>query len=193
MNALQLQAHIQQGRAIAFDTNSLWRRQIWAQACGRLRAWAREHGLQPMLVVPAIVHTEHVLHMRHERGASFSPTKVEEALASIGLTIVALDRPTAEAVAEVLAGRYPEPHLWQQAKRAALPNATPASGDAAGPAPTSPRRRRVPMTTDWLIAGQAVAGDWILVCDDTGPEFREDVQRVPLDDFVAAVDQLASL
>lgn len=163
----------QGGVALAFDTNALWHHKKLFEVCNlanQVRGKSSHLGFE--LLVPAVAHSEHVLHIRHETGAktrSFSSEILREGLERKGLRVEGFQLDDAEKVAELIARQHPSAESWQQAKKELVLR---RSG-LTGPEKVDLPGRKFAATIDWLIAGQAAGNSWILVTDDTGPEFAE--------------------
>ena len=82
----------------------------------------------------------------HRAGDTFKPQMVEAVLNSLGVTIAEakLDRSTAETWARLLHDRFPTDDAWKKAKLSAVRASLPEGAILSA--------RRVPFTTDWLVA-----------------------------------------
>ncbi len=184
----RIEERIRQGGVqLAFDTNALWHHSRLFSVCNlanELRS--KPPHLNFQLVVPAVAHGEHVLHIRHqtqEKGRVFDGAKMREDLRRKGLDVQTFGAPDAEGVAELIALRHPDDSSWQEAKRElALRRLGLASL-------TEARAKKVSATVDWLIAGQAKNNNWILVTDDQGVEF-EDLERIDLESLETLLSRL---
>lgn len=125
---------------------------------------AREKGVA--VVVHPQVHLEKCRQLRVQFGARFSSALITQALEQQGVQIAAMafDQTRAERWADQLAARFPTPEAWQEAKRKSVKAKLP--DDTALP-------KRVPMTTDWLIAlDVAERTEDFIVVNDRGPEWE---------------------
>lgn len=117
------------------------------------------------VVVPAQVHLEICRQMREKKGAAFSQDRITSFLDQLGIQVVdtKLDRGTAEEWAALLNQRYPTSDAWKAAKLSAVKARLPE--DASCPA------KRVPMTTDWLIALEVEQRGSYVAVEDKGEEW----------------------
>lgn len=116
------------------------------------------------LVVPALVHAEHVLQQRMRRGSDYDDRRVDQFLRSKGIEVSAFDAPSADHAAAKLVDVFPTRDRWRAAKRSATIRAMQLAPD---PNPGGP----APGTTDWWIAGPSAHDDCLFVTEDRGPEF----------------------
>lgn len=175
----------QGGVALAFDTNALWQHKKLFEVCNlanQLRGKSSHRGFD--LLVPAVAHCEHVLHIRHETGAktrSFSSEVLREGLERKGLRVEGFLLDDAEKVAELIAGNHPSAESWQQAKKELAFRRSGLTDQQKAELPG----KKFAATVDWLIAGQAAGNAWILVTNDTGPEFGEVPLKIDFDSLEA--------
>ncbi len=166
---------IQPGAVLAFDTNALWSHRKLFRVCDLANRLDWDPPLR--LVVPAVAHGEHVLHIRHEilaKGRTFDVQALRLGLERKGLEIESFGREDAERVAELIADRYEDANSWRAAKRE-LAIRRLGSGAASA---LAARRIQFAATVDWLIAGQCAGNEWVLVSDDDGPELSGVRQRI---------------
>lgn len=179
------------GVRLAFDTNALSSHNRFFDVCNlanRLRASSPLLDLQ--LIVPAVVHGEHLLHIRHEihaKGKAFDGGLVQKDLERKGLQIAAFGSEDAENTAEFIAGQFTEDAAWQTAKRNF---AGRQLGLTSGQLEAA-QGKKLSATVDWLIAGQTAANpQWILVTNDQGLEFEALSRKVTLEGLEAALGRL---
>lgn len=184
MTPAEFEAALRSGRAVAFDTNSVWGEATWATVCGQLRAWARLHKVKVALVMPAIAHQEKVHDLRYEFGTRFRSQAIDQGLQSAGVDVVDFDRHDADATAAWLATLFVNDDAWRQAKRLMFLQRLGLPADHAAPG------QNCSATVDWLIAGQATARGWLLVTNDQGAEFVRAPNKLTLAELVRLVASL---
>jgi hypothetical protein len=137
----------------------------------RLAELAQQKGVR--LLVHAQVHLEICRQQRVKHGAKFSPTLIDSFLDTLGIQVAEarLDRGAAERWAELLYQRYPTSDKWKAAKLLAVKAKLPES--------TSLPARRVPMTTDWLIALEVEHRAAVVVVEDQGEEWSTLRSKAP--------------
>jgi hypothetical protein len=165
------------GVTLAFDTNTIFgnsRRDPFLDLCDKLNAINNERLSGPLppirKVISAPVYAEKLQDLRagfKRRNQAFDPSKIESFLSSKGIDVVDINRRHAEHLAEMLSIRYPQDGDWSAFKKRrcldclGLSPATKleGTGQSCGAA------------VDWLVAGHADAESFVLVTNDTGPEF----------------------
>ena len=172
----ELMERMQQPVRLLLDTNALFshrRLNKLSKAVNRLNA---SGGTNIGLFVSAVVHAEKIFDLRQDLGADYDLAHVLQSMQSRGLHVLPFDARHADATAELLARSFPTRDEWREAKHKrcvdclGLPSGTSTSGTG----------KTCSATVDWLIGGHALAEQCILVTDDTGPEYRQVMERVTL-------------
>lgn len=140
------------------DTNVAWS----AKDVRELATLARKKGVR--VVVHAQVHLEIWRQRNVKDGADFDAQLVDSYLRQLGIEVfdAMLDRTAAERWGERLARRYEKG--WPDAKLSAV--------KARLPGGTTLPARRVPMTTDWLVALAVEDHDGFIAVEDKGEEWK---------------------
>jgi hypothetical protein len=187
VDAAELAVGLRGGAVVALDSNVVYGRRLLhlADAVNRLRDGPLRLSIQ--LVIPALVHAEHLAQERRRR-PDFDPAKVRAALTSKGFGvdgphhIVAFGEEDAEGYGAWSQGLFPTRAAWEEAKRRRCFEMLGLPPAASNP--------RCSATVDWFIAAQAEARGWWLVPDDAGPEFQELRRRCSLGTLMAALEAL---
>lgn len=166
---------------LALDTNAMYlAKKRLLDLCNSVnRLNAGPNALNLRLCVPAVVHMEMLLDIRHvllQKGSPYDAAVVDQGLRDKGLQVMAFEKHHAERAAELLAGRFPDAPAWREAKRLRYVR-------SLGLNDTDELRKtgkRCSATIDWLIAAQALQEQWVLVTDDQGAEFAGVEQKLRL-------------
>jgi hypothetical protein len=160
---------------LAFDTNTIFgnsRNDPFPDLCDKISALnARSPGpprIRKVISAPVYAEKLHDLRSMCERQKRvFDPSMIASFLSSKSIEVVNISRHHAEHLAEMLARQYPGAGDWSAfKKRRCL--------DCLGLSPTTSTQgsgQSCGATVDWLVAGHAVAESFVLVTNDTGPEF----------------------
>ncbi len=178
---------IRPGCVVAFDTNALWSHRRLFEVCDLANELRWDPPLQ--LVVPAVAHGEHVLHIRHQtqaKGRIFDSSVLREGLERKGLRVAAFGSEDAESVAELIAGQFADDAAWQLAKRNLAGRRLGLSREQLD----AVEGKKLAATVDWLIAGQTATTQWILVTNDRDIEFEGLNRKITLEDLEAALGRL---
>lgn len=184
MSPAELDALFETARVVlAFDTNAIFahggRFYDLCDDINRINDKRPLDGrIDKVISTPVLLEKLHDLRQKH--GPHFDPVLVDELLVSKGVAISGFDRDHAEHAAQLIYRAHPTGASWRDFKRGRCLACLGLSGAAAEQAPGN--GRRCPATTDWLIAGHADKGAWVLVTDDTGPEFEAVERRARLHD-----------
>jgi hypothetical protein len=178
------------GLTLAFDTNALFRdKRLFAVCNGvsRYNERLKERGLSPVrLVVCTVAHAEKLFDLKQAFKETFDRDVILQGIQRKGLIIQAFEIRHAMETGVRLGERHATPDAWHAAKKKrclqclGLPSETPleATGQGCG------------ATVDWLIGGHARAEGFVLVTDDTGPEFKGLTERLKLSTLEEALEQL---
>ncbi len=156
------------------DTNVLWKRKKIAQ----LAVIAKKHAHH--LQVPALVHAERLAQVRRDLqkdGKTFDQRVIDALLDTHGIEVVPFDRTVAERSALVLAGMFPSPDHWHEARRERCAHRFQvAQTNTPGPV--------CPATIDWYLHASYATVPATFVTLDGGLDF-EGMQVVDLDRAIA--------
>lgn len=166
---------LQNGATLALDSNALFGSKLLrlADLVNNLNA---ESNLKVRLVIPALVHGEHLVQERERLGEGFRLEIAQQALESKGVDVFPYEQQDAEEYSRLLCGRFPSGEARHQARWDRL-------GLSGGSG-------RCPATTDWPIALQAESRGWICVTADKGLEFRGTERRANPDQVIRVIESL---
>lgn len=179
------------GVVLALDTNALKGFKRLARLCNQVNL-LRE-GPAPLdlrLCVPAVVHMELLFDLRQAYGPAFDPEAVVRGLFDKGLSVASFEERHAEHAAARLGQSFPDVSSWHEAKRkrclrclkiSEQAEQVKASGKGCG------------ATVDWVIAAHAAHEGWILVTNDTGPEFAGLEGKITLEKLEEELERLTAL
>lgn len=162
------------GTVLALDTNVLRQMRRLFDLADRVNQLNKSHSRAIQLVIPAPAHGERLFQLRRQHGAGFSANKVQDFFEQKGIAVPPFDLQAAEGVADVLAGLFPDDAAWGHAKVKGALRRLGLPEDASS-------KEQFPGTIDWLISGQALVNQWVLVTDDTGDEFSSLQRRATLE------------
>jgi hypothetical protein len=176
------------GAVLAFDTNVLRHHKRFLDLCDRVKLLNASPGnFALQVVVPAVAHGEHVLHIRHSKGPDFKSERIWIGLQDKGVEVRSFDGKDAESVAELIGTQFSDDAAWQAAKRKLAGRQLGLSDEQLETA----KNRRVGATVDWLIAGQTAANQpWILVTNDKGMEFQAVARKISLENLEALLGRV---
>lgn len=177
------------GAVLALDTNALTGFQRLADLCDRVNLLREvSDPLDIRLCVPAVVHMEVLFDLRQRYGSAFDADFVLRNLFEKGLTVEPFVEAHATHAAARLAESFPRTADWHGAKRR---RCIECLGLRPSEVPNAASGKRCGATVDWVIAAQAAHEGWILVTNDTGPEFAGLEMKVSLDRLERALADLA--
>lgn len=155
----ELRRLCREGATLALDSNVVFGRGLLdlADLVNRLN---ESDAPELRLVIPALVHGEHLLQEQETRGGKFQLAKALMTLQQKNVAVVAYEQSDAEDFATWMHNQFPTPEARYGARWTRL----------LGPS-AEPKTTKCPATTDWHIAGQARARRWVCVTDDGGGEF----------------------
>ena len=174
-----------EGARIVLDTNAAWGLRRLAHLADRV-ARLNEVLHAPLgLVVPAPAHMEMLFDLRQRYGPQYDAAAVAQGLMDKGIHVEPFGVEDADRAAARLAEKFPAAGDWHRAKRKrclhclGVPaTASRATGKGCG------------ATLDWLIAVHGTREGWILVTDDSDPEFEGVPRKATLVELEASLDRL---
>ena len=185
MESADLREALRSGVTLAVDTNAVFGRRLLQLADQVNRLREPPTAFPVVLVIPALVHAEHLAQVRPKR-ADFSAEVAQAALISKGFgadgphRIAAFNASDAEASAAILARwTLTDWPLAKQRRCAAMLGV-----------PLPEKAGRCSATVDWFIAAQAEAQGWLLITDDGGPEFQGHTRRSTYNSLMRALEAL---
>lgn len=171
MDITALVEALRPGAAVALDSNAVFGKQLLSLADVVNQHNVAHPAARIGLMIPLVVHAEHLAQEVRRFGLSFDLKLPLEALRSKGFEdpasphrLVAFEQKDADEYAQWLGTTFPRREDWNRAKRAQCAKmlgvqAPPSSGPCSA-------------TSDWLIAAQVRARGWILITQDRGVEFQ---------------------
>lgn len=165
------------GATFALDSNAVWDTRLLGLADLINRVDSIGAGPPVRLVIPALVHGEHLVQEREKR-PQFDLRLPLQTLADKRVTVVSYEQHDAEHFSEWLHEQFPTRQQRHQGRWLRL-----LGGEANLP------DRPCPATNDWHISAQAVGRNWICVSDDTGPEFQGVDRKVNTTQLRAALEK----
>ena len=170
----ELRALIEAGATLSIDTNISRSSRFMFELLALVKTIA-ERSIKVRLVVPAPAFAEILMDLRERYGKRYDPDQIDSLIQDNALLkIEPFTDADAQHMAARLHARYGADAAWQKAKiDAALCELKLGDRIDELRKPTA----RCSATIDWLIGSQAARAGWVLITEDTGPEFT-DLPRV---------------
>ncbi|MEZ4431389.1 MAG: hypothetical protein R3F65_03170 [bacterium] len=166
----ELRALLAPGATLVIDTNVSRSSRVMLELL-KLAGDLAAHAIDLRLVVPAPAFAEILMDLRDRFGAHYDPSMIDDYIRdNTRLTIAPFTDADADHMAARLAARYGTDADWQRAK---IETAFHELKLADRITTLHHPKARCSATIDWLIGSQTHRAGWILITDDTGPEFTD--------------------
>lgn len=177
---------------LAFDTNAIFgdtKKDDGVALIDLVNVANAARGARPEigLVLSAVVLHEKIRQMAQRRGAAFDASLPLGFMQAKRLRVEAFDDAHALAVARRLADLYPRHGDWRAFKKRRCLQCLGLAEEAS-----SRDGSECGATVDWLVVGHAEARGYLLVSNDTGPEFAGVRRRAPLATVKEAAERLVA-
>lgn len=193
MNRGEISALFEQEQlTIAFDTNAIFgnrRDDPFLQLCDTLNRINEKRAPRQRIdkVISTPVYVEKLHDLRQQFADTFDEDMIKQFLDAKGIELKVFDTRDAEHTAQLIGNEYPTSAAWRAFKRE---RCLRCLGLSTNTHQTAGDGKRCSATIDWLVAGQADVGAYLLVTDDRGEEFRSIPLKARLDDVTAVATAL---
>ncbi len=191
MEVPELDAALQQGCTVAFDTNAIPGANIlpFGRAAKRLNE-GRSGERRIRLVVPALVDAEHRAHLIWQyasTGRKFDPEQPARTLRQYEIEIAPFLASDAAAYAALITGRFTDREAWRREKFAVCARAVnlpDADLSRVG------KNHNISATADWFIRSHVESNGWIVLTDDRGAEWQGYARKCSYNALAAALNRI---